>query len=81
MNTKNIYPPAIALLMAISLISNAQSDGHKRKTDSIITAPKYRRSGGDTNKIAPKYYRLDGDSDKSLHEKYSPKKITDPLIK
>ena len=81
MNTKNIYTPAIALLVIISLISNAQSDGHKRKTDSIITAPKYQRSGGDTNKIAPKYYRLDGDSDKSLHEKYSPKKITDPLIK
>jgi hypothetical protein len=81
MNTKNTYPTAIALLMAISLVSNAQSDGHKRKTDSIITAPKYQRSGGDTNKIAPKYYRLDGDSDKSLQKNYSPKKTTDPLIK
>jgi len=81
MNTKKLYPPAIALLLLVSSVSNAQSDGHKRKPDSIITAPKYQRSGGDTNKIAPKYYRLDGDSDKSLQKKYSPKKTTDPLIK
>ena len=69
------------LLLSLPFISNAQSDGHRKKIDSIIIAPKYQRSGKDTNKIAPKYYRLDGDSGKSSHEKYSPKKTTDPLIK
>jgi|GEM_PF-2298952 hypothetical protein len=81
MNTKNIWAPLIALLVALSFNSNAQSDGHKKRSDSIKAAPKYHRSRGDTNKIAPKYYRLDGDSDKNIHEKYSPNKVNDPLIK